>query len=483
VKPAFIVKPLITACKGITLKPVILIELNEINFNFVQRYIASGKLPNFARLIERQGIQTTSSENEYEHLEPWIQWVTAHTGKSFSEHRVFRLGDIVDADFEQIWEFLENNGLKVGAISPMNAKNRTSNAAFFIPDPWTATAVTGGVLLKEISKAVSQAVNDNATSKIGLRSIFWLSVAMLRFVPFAEYGRYFLLIRSIAQRKSWAKAQFLDELLADLTLTLMKRTKPDFASLFLNAGAHIQHHYMFNSAAYEGNEVNPSWLIKPEHDPVYEVYAQYDDILGRFLKNFCGHRIIISTGLHQDPFPYLRYYWRLLNHRHFLSLMGIDFVTVEPRMSRDFLLTCSNPAQATNAARKLSRIVADDNIPMFEVDNRGDSLFVMLTYPHEITAKTTARLDDFTISNLLNHVVFIAIKNGEHNGEGFLIDTDEQASANPLPLKNLPVKISDSFGLQWPSTDEATYSRPLAHPIKDYEIKISAPAGTSAITK
>ena len=65
----------------------------------------------------------------YEHLEPWIQWVTAHTGLDFAEHGVFRLGDIVARDLPQIWEQLEEKGLRVGAICPMNAKHRLKDAA------------------------------------------------------------------------------------------------------------------------------------------------------------------------------------------------------------------------------------------------------------------------------------------------------------------------------------------------------------------
>ena len=34
---------------------------------------------------------------------------------------MFRLGDVVNTDIEQIWERLERRGLSVGAISPMNA--------------------------------------------------------------------------------------------------------------------------------------------------------------------------------------------------------------------------------------------------------------------------------------------------------------------------------------------------------------------------
>ena len=39
----------------------------------------------------------TRSEQEYELLEPWIQWVSIYTGKTAKEHGVFRLGDIVNS--------------------------------------------------------------------------------------------------------------------------------------------------------------------------------------------------------------------------------------------------------------------------------------------------------------------------------------------------------------------------------------------------
>lgn len=60
-----------------------------------------------ARLLGAIGCVLTESEKEYQHLEPWIQWVTAHIGMTFAEHGVFRLGDIVNRDIPQIWEQLE----------------------------------------------------------------------------------------------------------------------------------------------------------------------------------------------------------------------------------------------------------------------------------------------------------------------------------------------------------------------------------------
>src|SRR3546814_10041375 len=74
----------------------------------------------------------TVAEKAYPALEPWIQWPTVYTGKSFAEHGIFRLGDAVDRNHVQIWEYLESRGLKVAAVSPMNAANRCSNPAFFL---------------------------------------------------------------------------------------------------------------------------------------------------------------------------------------------------------------------------------------------------------------------------------------------------------------------------------------------------------------
>ena len=72
-------------------KKVILLELNEINFDAVSFYIKRGKcLPGFKKLIE-QGIVETEAEPEYENLEPWVQWPSVHTGKTLMNTRCLDL--------------------------------------------------------------------------------------------------------------------------------------------------------------------------------------------------------------------------------------------------------------------------------------------------------------------------------------------------------------------------------------------------------
>src|SRR5882672_516521 len=213
--------------------PLLLIELNEVNFDFVRRYVAQGELPTFAALLSKHGLVETSSETAYEHLEPWIQWVTAHTGQTFSEHGVFRLGDIVDRDIDQIWERLERAGKSVGAISPMNAKNRTRNARFFVPDPWTKTPVSGDRSLHLLSEALSQAVGDNASARIEPGSYLKLLRGLAAHFRVSTFGT---LTRFALGRHSspWNGALFLDRFLADVFVRQWRRHKPEFASLFLN---------------------------------------------------------------------------------------------------------------------------------------------------------------------------------------------------------------------------------------------------------
>ena len=157
---------------------LILLELNEINFDIAKLYIKQGKsLPGFKRVMEGNFI-STFPENEYDKIEPWIQWASIHTGKTFEEHRLFRLGDIEKSNVKQIFEHVESKGFSVGAISPMNTKNNLTQPAYFVPDPWTKHLQTE-LLSKIIHHALSQTVNDNSKEKISIKSFFIFFYSLL----------------------------------------------------------------------------------------------------------------------------------------------------------------------------------------------------------------------------------------------------------------------------------------------------------------
>lgn len=411
------------------LRPLVLLELNEVNFEFVRRYVEGGQLPSFSRLFETYAVAETTSENEYEHLEPWIQWVTAHTGLPYDRHRTLRLGDIANSDLEQIWEKLEASGVTVGAISPINAANRTCRSPFFVPDPWTKTPVSGGWVLRQLSAALGQAVGENAQQKLSPATLLRLALALSTHFRGSTIGE---LASHVLNRRAqlWRAPMFLDRFLADVFVCQWRRHRPGFASLFLNAAAHIQHHYMFSSAAYDGPHRNPDWYIARGADPLLDVYSLYDRILSDVL-TLPGHpRVMLATGLHQDPHPTEQYYYRLKDHEQFLRRLGLPFMTVQARMSRDFTIYCASAAHAQQSATALGELRAPDGTPLFEVDNRGRDLFVMLTYPREIHPNFLFTQGSRAMWDLANDVAFVALKNGEHNGIGYFSDT----GAAPIPV-------------------------------------------------
>ena len=406
---------------------LLFLELNEVNFEFVEHYARAGKLPAFRALMDKHGYARTRSEAVYEHIEPWIQWFTVHTGKPFEEHKVFRLGDGPNAGALQIWEELAKFGRRVGAFSPMNAGNALADPAFFVPDPWTKTSVNAPGLMRAAYEAICQAVGDNAEGKITPRSAVRLALGLAAYANPA-HGLQYSRLAALGLKSHWARAVFLDRFLADCFFRLWKRTRPDFATLFLNGAAHLQHHYMFSSAAYRGPHRNPSWYLPAGTDPLLEIYRLYDSIVAEALAVEPGLRVMMATGLHQDPVDEPVIYWRLRDHAGYLRSLGCEFERVEPRMSRDFLVVCGDAASADRVREKLMSQKAKDGENLFEIDNRGDTLFVTLSYPHDITDPA-----------LRSQVAFVAIKNGRHNGIGYFLDTGSRAAPQqePIPLADL----------------------------------------------
>ena len=250
-----------------------------------------------------------------------------------------------------MFEELENEGLSVGAVSPFNAENRLKNPSFFVPDPWTKTNASGNWIVKALYQAVHQSVNDNAKSKLNLKSMISLGLGLLLYVPISRWFHY---LKTVSKAKNpGAKAVVLDSLLADVHFTLWKKYKPDFSNLFLNSGAHIQHHYLFNSKAYQGGLKNPDWYCPDGFDPLIQILSEYDYQIGKLLK-LKDVKLIIATGLHQQPHEHLTFYWRLKEHVKFAEMIGIkNFSEILPRMSRDFLVKFKNETDALNAENLL----------------------------------------------------------------------------------------------------------------------------------
>lgn len=418
------------------MKKIIFIELNELNFDVIKKYILKfpKKFKNLKKISNK--LIYTNSETKYDLLEPWIQWVTVHTGLSASEHKTFRLGDFIKSNKKQYYEEIESLGYKVGAISPMNTVNRLKSPSYFIPDPWTKTKTDKSSTSELINTVLKSTVNSNAQNKIGLKNYFYILFLLFKFARLKNLSLYFKYFFSSVSQK-WYRPLFLDLFLNDIHFKLLNKKNVNFSTIFFNAGAHIQHHYFFNSLASLNLIKNPEIKVKKKSDPFKESLILYDKILEDYIDND-NFRVILATGLTQLPSKKKEYYYRLNNHDYFFKSAGLKFKEIHPRMSRDFLVEFNNDKDRNKFYNSIYKLRLNKKLIFGIIEKRKRSLFISLTYDNEITQNDSVIIKDNKI-DIFRAVSFVSLKNGIHNSKGFLyIDSSIKKF---LKIKNKSIKL------------------------------------------
>jgi hypothetical protein len=172
----------------------------------------------------------------------------------------------------------------------------------------------------------------------------------------------------------------------------------------------------------------------------------YDRILLDYFESASAtSRLIVATGLTQVPYDKVKFYYRLVDHKAFLNRVGIAHQEVHPRMTRDFEVVFADRPSADAGIRILSSMsMEDDGLPVFgEIEDRGNSIFVTLTYPKEIKPEAKVRFEGGLIEDFAPLVAFVAIKNGMHSTRGFAFVGPEIRADIPRS----PVHVSQLFGV------------------------------------
>jgi hypothetical protein len=116
------------------------------------------------------------------------------------------------------------------------------------------------------------------------------------------------------------------------------------------------------------------------------------------------------------------------------------------------LVKCRNEQDAAEAARILGGVRAkSDGQSIFgEIDLRGSSLFVTLTYPKEIARGFKISALSGQVLEFQDDVAFVAIKNGMHSGRGFCFfrgSVSSHAMPQGAHVKSLHDAVLAHFGM------------------------------------
>lgn len=312
-------------------KPIIIIELNEFNQALLNEATKQYSFPSIQKFLQFPMTQyTTEDREESGYLEPWVQWVSIHSGVGADQHRIQHLGDVPSLSFLQVWEILSQNHISCGVWGVMNGqRGQAENVPFFLPDPWTfsewaqPSALNALLALPRYLAKNYQNLSKNAIFFKACKLMVFLLRLPFPFLFLKEVGFLLKALKKFGP-KHFVFIGFFEIISARLFQHYLKKYRPDCSILFLNTLAHLQHHYW--TAGTLG--------ITP---PILFGLQCIDKILQQLFFQFGEYAFVVHNGLsqmntnHEKP-------WVLYRQKtpiSFLKAIGVQATRVEALMTHD----------------------------------------------------------------------------------------------------------------------------------------------------
>ena len=361
-----------------SIKNVLVVELNEFNVDLMTATLEKHDFPFLRRAFQftKSNYRTQDRYNSG-FLEPWVQWVSVHSGVPSFVHGIKHLGDVPHLDVEQCWETLSREGITTGVWGVMNGQRRKAEKnQFFLPDPWTfsewATPLELDCLLR-LPRYIAKNYQNLSYFKIAKEAYQLLKFSFKSKLTKPLLQEAFHL-RSLIKQFGFKHFIFIscfDYLSTLLFITYKQRYQPQCSFLFLNSLAHLLHHH---------------WREGTEHaTPEILVGLRYlDRLFQKIFQAFPEDAIVVHNGLSQmntnHEKPWVLY--RQKDPAAFLKALGIPFKKVEQHMTHDGHVFFHSEEDCHQAYQMLTDAIMLDK-SLFHVEKNKDDvckLFYMLAY-------------------------------------------------------------------------------------------------------
>lgn len=410
---------------------LLLLEFNELCPGLIEKFMAEGYLPNFKRLRERSRAFITHTSEAV--LEPWIQWVTVHTGVPLDQHGIVDLDEAEKLQHEAFWDRLKSDNVLL--MCPMNVRFKRNDRSIFMPDPWAASQ-SPSPEIEPFYRFVRSAVNTHARpqgleKKVALNAVRYLLRHGMR------AGTLVALVRQLIQERigrhdvKWRRATMLDKLSWDVFSHFWRGDRrPRIGVFFSNATAHYQHKYWRH---YQPE----AFSLKPAADEVRNYskairygYQGLDDLLGKAL-DMAGSdtAIVLCTALSQQPM--LDYEARggkamfLPNDfKPLLEILGAPATArVEQIMAEEARLHYANPQDAESAHAKLQEARTSEGHSLFKLRGFDGHSFIIgcAVFANEVTPQTRISSPSGKVADFHRHFTPMpTTTSAKHHPDGLL---------------------------------------------------------------
>lgn len=428
----------------------------------MERFIAAGKLPNFKALRDQSHTYITDAEERNETLEPWIQWVTVHTGLSYEQHGVFNLGDAHKMQVPSVWDMLSAEDLRVWICGSMNMKYEQPINGRVLPDAWSNQNTPSSPELDTLCRFVRRSVQEHSNEHAPMAKSDYLKVLGFLLTHGLSWTTISDILGQLANelrgKDGWKRAVILDKLLWDVFAYYHKKDKPHFATFFSNAVAHFQHKYWRNMEP-ELFAMKPSSEEQASYqNAILFAYQETDKLVGRALKLADSDTsIVFASALSQQPYLAAegeggKHFYRPKDFSGFVAAAGLQGVReVAPVMSEEFHVYFDNEEAAEAGMQELLALSVDGK-SLMKARREGADVFA--------GCQIFADIPRYSILNIKGEAYEFfdlfyqadSIKSGMHHPDGLLWVSNparqHSVSEEKLPLRAIAPAILNHFGVQ-----------------------------------
>ncbi len=394
-------------------RKLLIIELNEFNTELLKNASEKFKLFNIKKILSFSRQETYCDEvKEHHGLDPWVQWVSIHTGVGFDNHKVKHLGQVKNLSYPQIWETLSKYGIKSGIWGPLNSsKGKSDNCLFFFPDPWSFTEKAYPQILNNFL-SLPRYFSKNYLSLWSYKfliSIFkFISYFITTDILFILRKDFLYIFNSILKQPLSSNLLFslYDLISSRIFLKYQSKTQPDFLIIFLNSLAHCQHKY---------------WRKISIGEELEFTFKNIDRILGNIFESISDeYALVVMNGLSQNNVEGKGYcIYRQINPEKFLKLIGLDFIKVEQCMTNDCFIFFKNRNDLLNAFNRLSKIKVN-NRKLFYIEFKDDKekkLFYQFDFYDRLGKDAFFHFENLKYK-FFDHFSLLGERTGSHQSKG-----------------------------------------------------------------
>jgi hypothetical protein len=450
-------------------RPLILLEFNELSPLLMERFLGTGCLPNFQRLHDTSQVYVTEAEERRWELNPWVQWVTLHSGLNYRDHGIAELDEATKLKAKRVWDVVSDAGMPVWVCGSMNVAYEPTVRGAILPDPWTTKVAPHPQALQPFFRFVQRNVLEHTNDKVPVTRADYA-----KFVAFmVSHGMSVGTVRAIVgqllnERRHgsacrWKRALLLDRLQFDVFKWYYRKTRPQFATFFSNSTAHFQHFHWREMEPHLFKHQPTAEQLSAHENTILTGYQAMDALVGRFLRLAGPDAIVVfATALSQQPCLIYEDQGGKVLHRpaNIARLMQFAGVTEPhtsaPLMAEVFNLQFQNDVDAARVQAKLRAIKVDDRPAMLV--HRDGALVTTKCQIHEPVAPAARLVSGEGARAVPFFDLFYQIediRSGMHHPDGMLwIRTPGQAHRRyeeKVPLASVAPTLLQLMGLPAPS--------------------------------